>query len=505
MLLEFPEFLPDLPVLNNPGLTLAKNVIAAGGSYKSFPSFTAYSDALTAYCRGAFSARDPETATTYNFAGDATKLYLLGQTTLGVFANVSKIGGYSLGSDDQWEFTQFGDNVLASNIDGSIQKFEMGVDTVFSDLSAAAPLARYMDVVRDDFLVVGNTYDAVDGFKPYRVRWPGIGTITSWTVSAVTQADYQDLNAQYGWVQAVLGGQYGVIMQEKAIVRMDYIGSPAIFQFTISEKDQGTKYPRSCQRIGDLTFFIGLDGFRVFDGNQSVQIGVNKVDNFFSDDLDTNYDYLICSSVDYKRQILMWAYPSASLGAGAICSRILMYNYAPNATRRWSYADINTEFIYSALSEGYTLDQLDDWESAHGLSKNIDVLPYSLDSRVWVGNNIDFGLFNSDHKLAFPSASSALTAVLETAETQITDGQKTDVFLIKPVIDGTTQSTTMQIGTRNLLTETVTWGSSLSVDSDGNCQARSNARYHRVRVTVASNFINAIGVELLEFKPAGIR
>ena len=122
---------------------------------------------------------------------------------------------------------------------------------------------------------------------------------------------------------------YGVIFQERAIVRMDYVGSPAIFQFTEVEINQGTKYPKSCIRVGDLSFFIGLDGFRVFDGNQSVQIGVNKVDRFFFDDLDVSYDYLISSAIDFDRHIVMWAYPSREIGAGAVNSRILFYNYSP--------------------------------------------------------------------------------------------------------------------------------------------------------------------------------
>lgn len=504
MIIEFPEFLPDMSALNNPGVTIAKNVIPYGGSYKSFPLFTPYSNALESYCRGAFSARDPETATTYNFAGTQTKLYALGVTTTAIFTDVSKLGGYSLGTDEQWGFTQFGDNCIACHINGAIQKYEMGVDPLFSDLDASAPQCRYIDVVRSDFLVAGNTFDAIDGFKPYRVRWAGIGSATAWTVSATTQADYQDLDAGYGWVQAVLGGNYGVIIQEKAITRMDYIGSPVVFQFTVIEKNQGTKYPRSAIRIGDLTFFMGLDGFRVFDGQQSIQIGSSKVDRFFFDDLDTTYDYLICSAVDYKNSIVMWAYPSLALGQGATNSRILLYNYSPNSKRRWSYVDMNTEFIYTALSEGYTLDGLDQWEIDHGLSANIDILPYPLDSRVWVGNNIEAGIFTSDHKLSLAS-SSALTAVIDTAEAQVTTGQKTDIFLVKPVVDGTTASITMQIGTRNLLSDAVTWGSVLSLDSDGHCQTRSNARYHRLRVTVASNFTHALGVEVLEYKAAGIR
>jgi len=513
MILEFPEFLPDLPPLNNPGMTVAENVIPAGASYKAFPSFEPYSTALTNYCRGAASARDPETAVTYNFAGDETKLYLLSNGTPPTWDDVSKVGGYGLSADEVWSFTQFGDEMIAVNIDTAMQKYQLGVDTLFSDLDAGAPLARYVAAVTDDFLVVGNTYDAVDGFKPYRVRWPGIGGTTGWTVSATTQADYQDLNGKYGWIQQILSGQYGVIFQERAIVRMDYVGSPAIFQFTEVEINQGTKYPGSCIRVGDLSFFIGLDGFRVFDGNQSVQIGVNKVDNFFFDDLDTSYEYLISSAVDFDNHLVMWAYPSRAIGAGAVNSRILFYNYSPNATKRWSYANISTQYIFSALSQGYTLDGLDSWlqnnpqsfSSSSTPIISLDLLPYPLDSRVWVGNQLQFGIFNADNKLSYASTSVFLDAILETAEAQITPGQRTELQLTKPIVDGENTTVTVQIGTRNLMNETPSFGTAISLDVNGNCQSRSNARYHRLRINATGGFDNAIGVEVLEFKPAGYR
>lgn len=510
MILEFPEFLPDLPALNNPGTTVAENVIPAGASYKSVPDLANYSDALNSAARGAFAARDPQFGESYNFAGTTTKLYVLGTVTNGIWEDASKAGGYTLGSDDAWDFTQFGDYAIAVAFTEAIQTYQLGVSTDFNDLTPSTgtvPRARYVDTVHTDFLVVANTFDGVDGFKPNRVRWPGIGTIDSWAVSAVTQADFQDLDTTYGWINGIIGGNFGTIFQEKAITRMEYVGSPTIFEFTIVEQNQGTKYSGSIVRAGGLIYFLGLDGFRVFDGNQSLQIGVNKIDRFFFDDLDTNYDYLISSAVDYDRHIIMWAYPSIAQNQGAINSRILFYNYSPNATKRWSYANLNTELIFSANSEGYTLDQLDDWESAHGFSKNIDVLPYSLDSRVWTGNNILFGAFTSTHKLAFSSSNTFLTAKLETAEAQLTDGQKSDLFLTRPSIEGIQVGLTItgQVGTRNLLTTAPSYTLPIPTDNDGNFQSRSNARYHRLRVNISGGFTNAIGVEVLDFQPAGYR
>lgn len=511
MLLEFPEYLPDLPAYNNPGMTVATNVIPAGASYKPVPELIAYSNALGTFARGAISTRDPQFGSSYNFAGDGTKLYALGKTTPGIWDDVSKVGGYTTSDDEQWSFTQFGARVIATNFADAIQSYVMGTSTLFADLSVDAPKARYIDTVRD-FVMVANTYDSVDGFVPNRVRWSGIGDSTAWTVSAVTLADFQDLDAKYGWITQLVGGDYGLVFQERAITRMDFVGSPVVFQFTTVERDNGTKYADSVVPIRGLTFYIGLDGFYVFDGQQSVAIGSNKVDNFFFADLDTNNDFRISSAVDYNNHLIIWAYPGQG-NINGTPNKLLIYNYSPNAKHRWSYVDFTTsavnpngiEYIYSALSEGYTLDQLDDWESAHGYSKNIDVLPYSLDSRVWDGNNILYGAFDSSHKLAFNSTNTYMTAVLDTAEIQLTEGQRSDVFRLKPYVDGSSSTVTVQIGTRNLFTEAVTFGSPLPLDVNGEIQCRSNARYHRMRVDIAGGFTHAIGVEVLEFKPAGYR
>lgn len=513
-ILPFSEFLPDLPAIDNPGVVIAENVIPAPGGYRTVPDLEPYADALPTAALGAFSCRNAQTAVTYNFVGTAAALYSLGTVTSGVFEDVSKAGGYTASSDDYWEFTQFGNFVIATDFKDAIQSYELGVSTDFADLTAtstasvSAPKARYIDVVRTDFLVVANTNDPVDGYKPYRVRWCGLGSRLLWKVSATTQADYQDLDASYGWINKFVGGDYGTIFQERAITRMDYIGSPAIFQFTIVEREQGTKYPRSVVKAGSLVFFLGLDGFRVWDGTQSVPIGQGKVDNFFLNDLDTTQDYLISSAVDFQNRIVMWAYPSIANGKGSTtCSRILYYNYSPNATQRWSYSNLSVELLYTALSEGYTIPQLDDWESANNLSKNIDILPYSLDSRVWVGNSVLFGAFTNDHRLAFNSTVAYLDATIETQEAQLTEGQKTELQLVRPAITSSLIDTAIlvKIGTRNKLTESVQYTDDIPLDADGNIQCRQNARYHRAQVKISGGFSHAVGIEVLEFQPTGYR
>lgn len=490
MKLEYGEWLPDLPDFENPGATVAKNVIPAGNSYEPFLGASVYSNALTARCQGAVSTKDKD-GTSLNFAGDISKLYKLASSA---YSDVSKVGGYTTASDEQWFFTRFNDFLIASNFSDNIQTFTLSSSSVFADLAASAPRARYIATIRN-FLVVGNTFDSVDGNVPHRVRWPGLDDPTSWTVSATTQADYQDLDASDGWVKQVVSGDYGVIFQERAISRMDYAGSPVVWQFRPVERGRGALTSAMVKK-GNLIFYIGLDGFYVFDGNQSIPIGENKVNKYFLNDVDLSYLSNISACADFDKQVVYFAYP-ASGNTGGRPNKIIMYNYSPNATKRWAFAEVETEYIFISLSEGYTLDTLDT------LSASIDALPLSLDSRAYTGDNYILSGFNSDHKQVNYTGT-ALDAVLETTELQSKEGYFTEVMRIKPIYEGS-GTVTMQVGTRNVFSASTSFGSAISLNSSGECPTRANARYHRFRTNITGGFTSAQGVEVLEFRTAGKR
>ncbi len=491
MQVQFSEYLPDLPPMDNQGVTVALNVMPSGDSYKSFPSQAIYSNALTARCQGATSGRDTA-GVTYNFAGDATKLY---QLSAAAWADVSKGGGYATGGQEKWNFTQWGSQIIATNYADDIQAFTMGVSSVFANLSATAPKARYVSVVRNN-VVVANTDDAVDGVIPYRVRWSGIGDSTLWTPSVTTQSDFQDLDGEGGWCQQVVGGEIGTIFQERSIWRMTYVGSPIIYQFDEVERGKGTPAPGSVTKIGSAIPYLGIDGFYIFDGQQSVPIGTNKIDKTFYTDLDQSYMDRISSTIDPINQIIFWASPGQQNTNGNP-NRIWAYNYSPNAKKRWAYSSQDVEYIYRSLAEGYTLDGLD------AISTNLDLLPFSLDSRVWTGNAALFSGFNTSHKqVNFTGA--ALDATIETQEVELTPNQRTNIQEIRPFVEGYT-TMTIQIGGRNSLADSVTWGTAISANSAGNFPCRSNYRYHRMRVNLSGAFSHAQGLNIVKISVRGSR
>lgn len=491
MFIPFGEYTPDLPAYKNPGSAYVNNVIPMGDGYEPFPALTVYSDALSARCQGAGSFRDAD-GTVFNFSGDAAKLYKMASA---LWSNVSKVGGYATNTDERWSFTQFGRSVIAANYTDATQTFLMGTDSLFSNLSATCPKARYLGVV-NDFLVLGNINDGAA--YPNRVQWSPQGNPGGvWGTDEATQADYQDLNAANGWIKQVIGGEYGVIFQERAIVRMTYAGSPLVFQFDVVEEGRGTQAPGSVIKVGNLIYFIDTDGFYVFNGSSSIPIGDNKVDKTFLSNLDDNYLYRIQAVRDPTKPIIYWIYPGSG-NTGGNCNAIIAYNWVTNKFSPVDLTGNDLEFIYNLFVEGYTLDQLD------SVSSSIDALTFSLDSGFWTGGTIQLGGFNANHKVVYLNGS-ALEATIDTTEVRPNETGRAEIIRIRPAVDSS--SATIKIGIRNTQSESVSYGMASSQMSDGSCPVRANARFVRARVSIPAgdSWTHAQGVEIEEMVNVGMR
>lgn len=488
MIVDFGEYLPDLPDISNPGATVAKNCLPFKTSYKQFPSATNYSNALTARAQGTFSCKDKD-GNAYNFAGDASKLYQLSDQT---YSEVSKVGGYSTNTDEGWMFGKSGETVIATNFTNNPQAITLG-DANFADLTSSLR-ARYVDGVRD-FVFFANTYDSTDGAVPQRVKWSAKGDPTDYTPATATQAGSADLIGKGGWNQAIVGGESGVVFQESSIWTILYTGVPGIvFQVDEVEKGRGTPSPQSVVPVGRFIFYLGQDGFYVFDRSSGVSqpIGDGKVDATFAADLDQAYWYRVNGIADPENKMVIWAYPGSG-NSGGNPNKLLIYNWAVG---RWASAEVDTEVLVSALSQGYSLDSLDT------VSSSIDALEFSLDSRVWTGGNLLLSCFTTEHKLANFNGS-AMTAYLETREVQPMESHNATITSARALVDGGV--TTLAFGTRANLSESVAYGSALSAQSSGRYRPRSTGRYHRVKATISGGFTDAIGIEIEVIRRRGKR
>ena len=252
-LLQTGEYRPDVSDYLGTASRNVLNVVPRGDGYGPFPSFSTYSQALPAACRGGFYAlkSDGSVAT---FAGTSTKLYLLNNTTL-AWTDVSLGGTYgALSSTAQWQFVQFGNLVFATQANAVLQVFDLSVSSAFANCAGSPPQAAYISVV-GRFLVLSGLLS-----QPFRIQWSGLNATTTWT-SGVNSSDFQDL-PDGGIVRGVAGGESGVIFQDQAIRRMSYLpGSALIFQIERIAQDLGLFAPLSLVRAGSLIFFHSAQGF----------------------------------------------------------------------------------------------------------------------------------------------------------------------------------------------------------------------------------------------------
>jgi len=459
--IPFPEWAPDLGRYKT-GATVAKGCFSYGGIYKPIQQLGENSDALPDDCYGAYSMRTSD-GVTHTFAATRTKIYKLNDQSWDDVTWSS--GDYNTGQDGFWIFTNFGDLVIATNYNDDIQVMDVLLDSEFSQLSSTAPRARYIFIV-NNFLVALDTIDS-DGVIPTRVRWSPLGQPGGdWTPSINTQAGFNDLFGG-GFVNvAGTGNQdFGTIIQDTALWRMEYIGGDQIFTFSIEVQERGTKLARSVKTNGTVTYFLDEDGFYSFNGRQAFPIGRNKVDKWFYSNFNSSYDYNLTTSIDPINRLYLISFPTVTSG-DETPDLILIYN---EVDQRWTYLEQPVHILFEDLSKGYTL------ESLSAEYPNLETVPYSLDSRFWQGGRFLSGAITSDMKLGAFNGQ-VYQATIGTTETRIDQSGKANVTSIQPIIESGTIE--VRLGFKDKINDTVTYSNYATVNSiTGEIDIYQNSRF----------------------------
>lgn len=478
MRIEFGEWLPDLPSKDNPGAIEAKNCIPQALSYRSLRSLQSFTSALTTACLGSTWARASNDSI-FNFAGDENALYRLSVAT---WADVSKALGYTAA---RWEFTQFGDRIIAADIADTPQYYDMNVSTLFADLPGTdgdPPSASHIDVVRD-FVVLGDVDDGTR--RPSRVVWSGFNNSEQWTARSQTQAGRQDLRGRGGPIRRVVGGDIGTIFQERSITRMSYVGPPIKFRFDEVERSRGAAASQAVTWTGARAYYYSTDGFYFFDlygGTDSQGIGANRIDRWFRQNAAPSEILNMQGAIDRENSLVMWAFKSS--GSSATNDRLLIYNWKAN---RWSYAEIEIQNFAEFASQGLTLDDLDSV-----LPGGIDIDSIPVDSTAFSGGSIGLLAFNNANRGATFSGP-VLNVNLDTKEFG-QEGALSFVNAVRPIVEGTGVLSITPI-LRDRLIDSPAVGLPSEINDVGFCEIRANARYHRYRLAGTNDFTHAVGVE----------
>jgi hypothetical protein len=461
--IDFGEWMPDQAGITG-AIQEAYNVIPQAIGYSPLPEAVDLSAAASETLTNAFATKFGGTTTV--FAAGTTKLFKLDSTDLSL-DDVSKSGGYT--TADRFYFVQFGQRLIAANGNSKLQAWDLGSSTAFADLDASAPTAKYVTVVRD-FVVAANTSSA-----PTTVYWSDINDETDWTPSDLSQSDSQII-PDGGDIRGITGGEFGLVLLEKAISRMSYVGAPLFFQFDTIAKNIGCYESNSIAQFGNLTFFLADDGFYVCDGQTVSPIGAEKIDRFFFNNVDQTKLNEMSATVDTVKKIVIWQFTDIFAR-----KRLMIYNWQ---SKKWSEGETDTNYLAPIASAGTTLEALDTFGT-------VDTINTSFDSRLWAGGKfVSAGTrgakivtFTGQPKVGYITSS------------DIGNGSQSIITLAKPKIDN--GSSSVAVYSRNLLTDTPTFGTATNADSENRVSLRSSGNYHRVRVYPSgSNWKAAIGVDV---------
>ncbi len=473
----FGEWLPDMPdstgqeTLN---LDSALNVYSSTTGYAPFPKASIISS----------GTEDGEDINQLFLAKKDDLILAFGGTNKNIYKynnivgrassskNVSKVGGYS-SPQVAWGFASFGDTVLATNGADKIQRYVIGDTGNFADISQA-PVCNTIAVVRD-FIFAGYC----DG-DSQKVQWSDLNNENVWDSSDSNQADFQILPSG-GAVKAITRGEFALILQEKAITRASYIGTPLVFQFDQISDNTGCLTGKSAIQYNGMTYFLSESGFMVCDGSTVKNIGAGKVNNWFFESLDSTQLETMDVAIDPLKNLIVWNYPTVTRIPTDEERLLIMYNYE---TGRWTSGSTKSQVVAQLATQTRPLDTLDsDYPT-------LDTMPLSLDSPLFIGGEFAFCGAIEDKVCTFNLFNEA--TYLTTSD--IEQGVFSVATLAMPIIEN--GSATFQVASRNNLNQNIEWSAESVTSPENRADLRSGGRYHRLRVKpTGAGWTHAIGFD----------
>jgi|KBSMisStandDraft_5_1062788.scaffolds.fasta_scaffold04720_6 hypothetical protein len=516
------EWLPDLSDFRTAGSPLIKNCVPiTASSYGPMPTAIPHStNTLGERCQGSYTIKAADN-TVYLFAGDHVKLYMLPPSATDFVDVTGATGPYNTPSPvsgGHWSMTSYGARVIATNGADPPQTIllPVGATPQFADLSADAPVARYVAVVKD-FLMFGWTIDPVDGSQPQRVWWSSINSPASWptpgsTPALQTQSDFQDLQQTdlgqiTGLVSGFAPGSDVVIFCERGIWTASYTSLPLIFNFKVAQGAAGSTAPLSIVQsfakdntgaIRPVVYYLTEHGFAAFDGNTSFPIGAQKFDREFYNQVDDAHIANVQGIRDPRTRIVMWGFPTP--GSEGMLTKLLVYNWElgratiSELERVDHYIEWLTTGAYGVVHD---LDHIDSFG-------DLDTITPSFDDPFWSGNaaaRVSF--FLPDHRLNI-AGGPPMAPTLDTGEIQPVEGRRAWVQNTRPLHDG--GAATIAIGHRERQTDPVTWEPAVAINQIGECPQRCTGRYLRFRfqMPAGQNFTTLDGIDV-QLRPEATR
>ena len=488
LILPLTAWRPDNSDFRSGNLKIARGCIKKADGFFPAAKLVSVTDSVLPNFEGAdalFVGDDTSADQSYRtYAGTKDALYEATGTPL-IWADVSRAGGYTVPAEGRWRTTQFGGDLFATNFNDAIQFVNVAAGGLWADTGAAnIPKARYMDVVRSDFIFLGNIDDPIDGIVSNRIQWgPFRDPFGDWSDIA-TQADRTDI-PDLGECTGMTGGEWGTALFRNGIVRFTYTpGGVEFFQADTISRQIGCDFPASVIRVGNITYFRSRAGWHLFDGSQVQDIGSEWVDQWTQDELRSGQEFRIQPGWDRDEEVIRWLFVGEG-SQGDVPNRCLILK--PDLGKQgWSYQDVDAYVLGQFVAPGTNLD-LDPYPT-------LDSPLPPLDDPFWQSGNPTAGAINAIGE-ASTFKGEADDAVFTWPEGMVADAaQRVQLLAGLPITEG--GSPVLNIATRNKLNDPLIAGTDVAPQANGDVALRTNARYQTITLKQSGAWESATGLQL---------
>jgi hypothetical protein len=483
----FKPWRPSLKAPNSGMTADVDGVLPRPDGFTFWPGPVQETTALPAASAGAVTVFDDNNNPQTFGSTQADLFHLQSGTPYPTWANASSsAGAYHCDPLQKWQFAQWGQTIVAVNINDVPQTCSLtGGDYTFSNLAGSPPKARLVHVYLD-FMLLANL-----STNSRVLQWSAINDNTTWT-PGVNLSDTQEL-ADGGPIYGLCGTSTVYVLQAQCVRRMTFSpGSPETFDIIKIVADRGCECPDSIVELGDACFFLSRDGFWMLDGSGMNPISANKIDQWLLDNVPLANRYLTEGMVDPVMHRVYWSVRSTNAPSNTTGPDLMLcYDFVD---QEWTKATLSSKHLLNWVSQGYALDQL-------GQFGNLDNLPYSLDSAYWQGKRRVPGVIGNDNIL-YSFTGSSLAASIEVMDFQPMPAKR--IWVSGITLDTDCLGWSLAMGSRERFGDPINWGTAVVHESTGAAGCASNSRLIRPRFTfpagatwrIASGFVP-------ELAPAG--
>lgn len=447
--MNFGEFAPDKAKSGNPDiLTECEGVYPMEDGYRPVGQFAKLYDAIATSPKGGATFTSPQ-GLSYIIAGTNSALY---KAFSGAWTQIGS--GYSLLEDNRWRFAQFGGLAIATNGTDPMVKIDLAADTV-APLGGNPPKFETLAVVKD-FLVGG-----VRNGQVMHLGWSGLNDAEWWTI-AQRQSDVNIL-PDGGRINGILSGEYGIILQRNCIRRMDYVGGNIIFEFNVVSTNVGCVSPHSVAQWGRLAFFLSDDGHMMWDGQQAIPIGEEKIDRAFAAEYGQEDWALMSTAIDPVNRVVMWSMPD----------KIWCYHWG---FQKWTIIPVASSIIFSGVTKAISIDE--DYPPDMGADTDIDGVGLPpLDDPEFKGGAPLLYVFNSSRELG-QFDGTPMAAKFTGIDLELFRGQRACLRMARPDTDATA-NLTVSFNSKARLGDAGAVTSFTSLTASGDMPVRISGRFLR--------------------------